>query len=379
MKKYICIALLLLISPINTPIVRAACPAGFDSSTVTTSTNCSLTAGTHYIIDSASTESSTTNSADLVVTTGGSLTIPNTASVSAGRLLLTGGTLTIQNGATINLGPRWVIDADADGYASDLTSFYNSTASGRRRLSLMKSKTARDCNDSVSGHNLTLPSATYYVDNDNDTYTSGSASSGTARCSSAATWTASSAISSPGSSSITSFTAGTRRTSASATSDCNDSSASAYLTVNGYVDSDADGYGSGSLVTCGATGVTYVANNTDCGPSTATAYPGSATCSSTSFLNASSVASYDYDCSVSGGTGTACGTTYYSGTTAVFNEWQDIVGACVPNSGPNCNSVGSAASCGSAGYTQGASTRCGDGVCGNIYNMRGSSGTQACK
>lgn len=359
--------------------IFAACPSGFDNATVTANSNCSLAAGTHYIIDNATTEGSTTNSADLVVATGGSLTIPNTASISAGRLLLTGGSITIQNGATINLGPKWVLDSDADGYASNLTAFYTSTASGRRRLSLMKSKTTRDCNDSVTGHNNTLPSATYYIDSDNDTYTSGSASAGTSLCSSSSTWTASSAISSPGSASVTSFTAGTRRTAASGTSDCNDANASAYLTVNGYVDSDADGYGSGSLVTCGATGTTYVANNTDCGPNTATAYPGSTTCSSTSFLNASSVTSYDYDCSASGGTGTACGTTYYSGTTTVFAEWQDIVGACVPNSGPTCNSVGSAASCGSAGYTQSSTTRCGDGTCGNLYTIRGSSGTQSCK
>ena len=84
-----------------------------------------------------------------------------------------------------------------------------------------------------------------------------------------------------------------------------------------YQDSDSDTYGNANVTTkrCGATYTGYVTNSTDCGPSNASAYPGSATCSTTSFLNASGAASYDYNCSASGGAGTACSTILATATT----------------------------------------------------------------
>lgn len=48
------------------------------------------------------------------------------------------------------------------------------------------------------------------------------------------------------------------------TADCNDADPVLNVTVNGYWDSDGDGYGSGSLVACATSATGYVANNKDC-------------------------------------------------------------------------------------------------------------------
>lgn len=51
--------------------------------------------------------------------------------------------------------------------------------------------------------------------------------------------------------------------------DCNDTSASLYRSVAGYLDSDGDGYGAGAYTTCGGAG-SYVANASDCNDTTNT-------------------------------------------------------------------------------------------------------------
>ena len=157
---------------------------------------------------------------------------------------------------------------------------------------------------------------TFYQDSDSDTY--GNASVTTKRC--GATYTGY----------VTNST------------DCDDVNASIFRSVNGYLDADGDTYGTGALTTCaGATGA-YVANNTDCGPNTATAYPGSATCSTGTFLNASGAASYDWNCGAGGGAGAACGTSYVYGAYAVYGTSYggESCGNC--NCGPwyNCGPRG---------------------------------------
>jgi hypothetical protein len=80
-----------------------------------------------------------------------------------------------------------------------------------------------DCNDALSGHSYTLPSATYYPDADLDTYTLSGVSSGTAICANAATWDTATEISIPGNPNVNTFFAqGTRKSSASVLADCND-------------------------------------------------------------------------------------------------------------------------------------------------------------
>ena len=207
--------------------VHAACPSGFDTGTVVSTTPCTIPAGTPYIIDNGLTESSTTNTANLTVGNGSTITISTGAILNVGTITMGGGSIALQGTGSIALGPRWVGgEADADGYADNLTTLYTATAAGRRRISLMKSKTMADCNSSLYGHNFTLPSSTYYPDSDLDTYTLTAASSGTAICANASTWNSASAISIPGSSSVNaSFSIGTRKASASGTADCLDSDA----------------------------------------------------------------------------------------------------------------------------------------------------------
>jgi hypothetical protein len=163
-----------------------------------------------------------------------------------------------------------------------------------------------DCND---GNANLLTTQTCYIDSDNDTYTNGTASI----CAGA------------GCTNVTGYRA------TSAGSDCNDANATLFRTVSGYLDADGDTYGAGSLTTCAPASGTYVANNTDCGPNTASAYPGSAACSATSFLNASSVASHDYNCNGSAaGCGTLLTASYY-GSVAASNACLGKTNSCGQN------------------------------------------------
>lgn len=134
-----------------------------------------------------------------------------------------------------------------------------------------------------------------------------------------------------------------------------------------YQDSDSDTYGNANVTTkrCGATYTGYVTNSTDCGPSTATAYPGSATCSTTSFLNASGAASYDYNCNGSG-TSVGCSILTHNASGSVVG-WTARTGAC-----QNCN-----VSCGGGSNTiyTAASIGCGSvgAACTNYSGCQGGS------
>jgi hypothetical protein len=111
-------------------------------------------------------EASQTNSSKLLLHTG-VLTIGGTQTIALGSILATGsGSIAIANGGKIYPGRGiWVADADGDGwgagtYPSPVSTFYTATASGRRRLSLMKSHTS-DCNDNAFSASNTCYSAFY--------------------------------------------------------------------------------------------------------------------------------------------------------------------------------------------------------------------------
>ncbi len=159
-------------------LVSAACPSDINDNdvTVVNGNTCTIPSGYTYILDKVTNESSTTNSANLQIT-GGSITIANTAVLKTGTVTPAGGSLIIQNGGSIVIGGStgtgfWVTDADADGYAANFTT-YTATAAGRRRLGLMKSRTAVDCLD----NNISKwQNMTGYLDADGDTYGVSSAS-----------------------------------------------------------------------------------------------------------------------------------------------------------------------------------------------------------
>ena len=132
---------------------RAACDF-HESMTTTTkdisswSTSCTIT-GTEGIDNPINTEGSTTSTAALTLSSG-SITINNGGVLRAASISLSGGTISLQNGGKIEPGsghPLFVADGDGDGWATNFT-LYTATASGRRRLGLMKGFATTDCNSS---------------------------------------------------------------------------------------------------------------------------------------------------------------------------------------------------------------------------------------
>jgi hypothetical protein len=151
----------------------AAC-AGIPSNGSVTLTNCIHTvAGTTGIDQANNNELSTTNTAILTLNTGVSITINAGGTLVAGSVKPNGGTIAIESGGKILPGnPLYTIDADTDGWSSTTPpTLYVATASGRRRLSLMRSLTTADCQDSsFSLTNQCCTSVLRYQDLDNDGY-----------------------------------------------------------------------------------------------------------------------------------------------------------------------------------------------------------------
>lgn len=257
--------------------VEASCNLKSIGNATLSDSVCSIDASTVEGADIAANETSTTNTASITLSNS-TITIAATgATLAAGSVIITDGSssMSITGGQYLGGNGVWVPDADADGWLPASFSLYTATASGRRRLGLMRSIATSDCsdssyslangcvtcyldndgdskgnpsitqerdacetpgvagryitdnsdcNDSISGHNYTLNSS-YYPDSDLDGITGTVTSAGTARCSSQSTWDASTAVSSPGSASSTSFTVLTRLNAIAGT-DCDDSWAS---------------------------------------------------------------------------------------------------------------------------------------------------------
>lgn len=230
--------------------------------------NCELTVAAVTGVDQANNiELSTTNAAVLTLNAGASVTINSGGTLAVGSINLSGGTIAIDSGgATKPNTPIYVVDADADGWADSFSTIVVSTESGKRRLSLMRSDTATDCNgDAFSTTNTCL-------------IANGGACSADDVC------------------------------------------------VSGICGTNADGDSYFSLAalhtgTCQASALPY----TDCYDSNATAYPGSTTCSGTDRGDGS----FDFNCSSSETTcGTirnrSCSSTqltndYCSGVTCAAN------------------------------------------------------------
>ena len=131
---------------------------------------CTITA-VEGVDNPQNTETSTTTNASLTLGTNSAITINNGGTLAVNSLSIPAGSIAIQTGGQIKLNtPLYVADADADGYAVDFT-LYTASASGRRRLGLMRSFTAADCGDATySTANSCCTVATRYQDADADTY-----------------------------------------------------------------------------------------------------------------------------------------------------------------------------------------------------------------
>ena len=103
-------------------------------------------------VDNGNTDTSTTNTAQLSLTTGGNITINSTGTLVFGSISVSSGSIAVQAGGTIKAGsPIYILDSDADNWPTNFSSgsFVTATASGYRRLGLMSSYTVVDCNGSA--------------------------------------------------------------------------------------------------------------------------------------------------------------------------------------------------------------------------------------
>lgn len=153
----VCVVVLLgLLRPLRTTFaVACSFPISPAGGTYALDQSCSVTADTLEGLDDANNiETATTNAAAIAVPTGITLTIPSgitgSTTLTTGTLTLTGGAIVVgSTNAQIKLNTAlYVVDVDADGWAGN-TTYYMATASGRRRLSLMRSRATTDCSDSL--------------------------------------------------------------------------------------------------------------------------------------------------------------------------------------------------------------------------------------
>lgn len=284
---------------------------------VTRTSTCTINANTIDGVDKTTLESGTANTANLTLGAGANITIVagSTASqtvggvLAVGSLTLNGGSVSIDTGAdtpgSIKIGsPIYVKDSDADGWpdAFDNTVssnyFKTATASGFRRLSLMKHYLTADC--AANSYDPDNPCATCYQDADGDNKANPNASIGRGVCDTA------------------NGTPGQYLALAAAT-DCDDTNAAIFRTVNGYLDSDGDTVGAGALATNACVGAagTYVATGTDCSVN-----------DNTKWQNLSGYTDADGDTYTTGGAGSICsGAALPSGYRAAAN-------------GADCNDTG---------------------------------------
>ncbi len=175
MKKILALGLFfVLLTLLSAKSTLAACNF-YSSMTVQTKNvtwNSTCTVSAVDGIDADISETSTSNSGILTITSPGSITINSTGKLLAGSILFSGGNVAIQNGGLVKTSsPIFIADSDADGWPANFTLF-DATGSGKRRLSLMKSYSASDCNDvnDFRENNVCCVSSIWYRDVDADGY-----------------------------------------------------------------------------------------------------------------------------------------------------------------------------------------------------------------
>jgi len=110
----------------------------------TVSNSCSF----DYTVDGIDSGTGSTNSGNLTIQSGGTVTVGFNQTIAVGKLTLAGGSIAIIDGGKILLGtPLWVPDNDSNGHPDSL-SFVASTNqpdTHYRRVNLMSQTTTVDC------------------------------------------------------------------------------------------------------------------------------------------------------------------------------------------------------------------------------------------
>jgi hypothetical protein len=151
-KYVLSFAILILFSSLFTRSVYAACTALPSVGSVSL-INCVQSVSTVTGADGAGNlELSTTNNAALTLNAGASITINTGGTLTFGSVIFNGGSISIDQAAPAGImlpgAPMYAVDADADGYVPSVPpTIYTATASGRRRLGLMRSASVADCGD----------------------------------------------------------------------------------------------------------------------------------------------------------------------------------------------------------------------------------------
>lgn len=166
---FFCLIVIALLFP---NAVSASCDVTTIGNTSIASSICNINSNTIEGVDSAATEDSTTNTAQLrIIDT--SITINSNATLIAGTISLEGSSSVsiLASGATIKTGGVWTLDSDADGWVSSPIQLFSEAGVNRRRLGRMRSTVALDCDDgSASVDNSCCTIATRYRDADGDGY-----------------------------------------------------------------------------------------------------------------------------------------------------------------------------------------------------------------
>jgi len=204
---------------IHRPAYAATCSFNQSSGIFTNTASCTF----NNAVDGIDHGTGTVNSGVLRINTG-SITIGANQTIAVGSINLTGGSLVIIGGGKLILNtPLWYTDADGDGaYDSVLVASKTMGANYVRKNAI--SPSSFDCNSGST--EVSISHAQCYTDADGDGYTVGLAANTTCLNSSSCN-TATKASASTNGATVTTYTAGRLRDSASATADCGDGNANA--------------------------------------------------------------------------------------------------------------------------------------------------------
>lgn len=236
LTSIIFIIVIIFIIFIKPPGVEAvSCSGVLISGNYTVSSSCEFS-GT---VDGVDAGTGTSNTANIIVNSGQTLTISAGQTVVFGGSITVNGSISIVNTGQIRQTALWMTDADSDNYPASLTQTAQSTqpASGRRR-NLMTSITSADCGDSSA--NIFQNVASTGTDADQDGYYIGTLATncvgGTTTVSARTYYLAT------GGSYTWIVGSPTGGANAIAGSDCSDSSAVVQVNRTQYTDGDADNY-----------------------------------------------------------------------------------------------------------------------------------------